>query len=38
MGCQVDYGIVPINGGTLEELAERRLWEKVVGAELGTKD
>jgi hypothetical protein len=26
MGCKVVYGIVPIGGKTLEELAEERLW------------
>ena len=28
MGCTVVYGIVPKDGGTLEELAEQRLWKK----------
>jgi hypothetical protein len=32
MGCKVVYGIVPRNGGTLEELELYRLWEKVVEA------
>jgi hypothetical protein len=36
MGCKVVYGVVPVNGKTLEELAEERLWRKVLGA--GTKD
>ncbi len=31
MGCKVVYGIVPEDGRTLEELAEERLWEKVLG-------
>ncbi len=32
MGCKVVYGVVPLNGKTLEELAEERLWRKVLGA------
>ena len=35
MGCKVVYGVVPLNGKTLEDLAEERLWRKVLGA--GTK-
>jgi predicted DNA-binding mobile mystery protein A len=31
MGCDVVYGIVPKGGMTLEALAERRLWESVLG-------
>jgi hypothetical protein len=31
MGCKVVYGVVPINGKTLEEMAEERLWRKVLG-------
>ena len=31
MGCKVVYGVVPLNGKTLEELAEERLWRKVLG-------
>jgi transcriptional regulator with XRE-family HTH domain len=31
MGCKVVYGVVPVNGKTLEELAEERLWRKVLG-------
>jgi hypothetical protein len=31
MGCKLVYGIVPESGRTLEELAERRLWESVLG-------
>jgi predicted DNA-binding mobile mystery protein A len=31
MGCKLVYAIVPREGNTLEELAERRLWEKVLG-------
>jgi hypothetical protein len=35
MGCKVVYGVVPLNGRTLEYVAEERLWRKVLGA--GTK-
>ena len=31
MGCKMVYGIVPMDGMTLEELAEERLWESVLG-------
>jgi hypothetical protein len=31
MECKVVYGVVPLNGGTLEEFAEQRLWKKVLG-------
>jgi transcriptional regulator with XRE-family HTH domain len=31
VGCKVVYGVVPVNGKTLEELAEERLWRKVLG-------
>ena len=31
MGCNVVYGIVPKGGKTLDALAERRLWESVIG-------
>ena len=34
MGCKVVYAIIPSNGETLEELAERRWWKK----ELGTRE
>jgi hypothetical protein len=30
MGCKAVYGVVPLNGKTLEELAEDRLWRKVL--------
>jgi transcriptional regulator with XRE-family HTH domain len=30
MGCKVVYAIVPINGGTLEALAEYRMWKKAL--------
>jgi hypothetical protein len=32
MGCKVVYGLVPLNGKTLEELAEERLWKEVLGS------
>jgi hypothetical protein len=32
MGCHLIYAVVPENGKTLEELAEKRLWSKVLGA------
>jgi transcriptional regulator with XRE-family HTH domain len=35
MGCKLVYGIVPKGGKTLEELAEKRLWEGVVGKDKG---
>jgi hypothetical protein len=35
MGCKVVYGVVPLNGKTLEELAEERMWREVLG-EQGT--
>jgi hypothetical protein len=39
MGCKVVYGIVPMGGKTLEELAEKRLWEEVLGSrERGKKE
>jgi transcriptional regulator with XRE-family HTH domain len=31
MGCKVVYGVVPLNGKTLEEVAEERLWREVLG-------
>ena len=31
MGCKVVYGVVPVNGKTLEDVAEERLWRKVLG-------
>jgi hypothetical protein len=33
MGCKVVYGIVPANGKTLEEMAEERLWRRVIGGD-----
>ncbi|MFZ1085760.1 MAG: hypothetical protein WAN35_12420 [Terracidiphilus sp.] len=35
MGCKLIYSIVPSDGKTLEDLAERRLWSEVLG---GTRD
>ncbi len=32
MGCKVVYGVVPMNGKSLEDLAEERLWRRVLGA------
>ncbi len=32
MGCKVVYGVVPLNGQTLEELAEERMWRDVLGS------
>jgi len=31
MGCMVIYAVVPRNGGTLEEMAEKRAWGKRLG-------
>jgi transcriptional regulator with XRE-family HTH domain len=31
MGCQLVYAVVPRDGKTLEDLAEKRLWAKVLG-------
>jgi hypothetical protein len=36
MGCVVVYGIVPEGGKTLDALADRRLWESVLGT--GNRD
>jgi hypothetical protein len=35
MGCKVVYGVVPLNGKTLEELAEERMWRDVLGSGVG---
>jgi hypothetical protein len=32
MGCKLVYAIVPQQGKTLEDLVERRSWERVLGA------
>lgn len=39
MGCKVVYGVIPLNGKTLEDLAEERLWRDVFGGyrDQGTK-
>ena len=34
VGCKMVYGIVPLGGRTLGELAEERLWASVLGAEV----
>jgi transcriptional regulator with XRE-family HTH domain len=36
MDCKVVYGVVPLNGKTLEELAEERLWKDVLGKDSET--
>ena len=33
MGCKVLYAVIPKEGQTLEGLAERRKWERLLGAE-----
>jgi predicted DNA-binding mobile mystery protein A len=38
MECDVVYGIVPKGGKTLDALAERRLWESVLGVMTGTRE
>lgn len=38
MGCQLIYAVVPSDGKTLEDLAEKRLWAKVLGAETVFRD
>jgi predicted DNA-binding mobile mystery protein A len=38
MGCKVVYGLVPLNGKTLEELAEERLWKSVLGDKGGESE
>lgn len=30
MGCKVVYGVVPVNGKSLEDVVEARLWKKVL--------
>jgi transcriptional regulator with XRE-family HTH domain len=32
MGCNLVYAVVPRDGKTLEDLAERRLWAEVLGS------
>jgi hypothetical protein len=36
MGCKVVYGVVPMKGRTFEDMAEERLWRRVLGE--GTRD
>ena len=31
MECEVVYAVIPQDGKTLEQLAERRMWEKLLG-------
>jgi DNA-binding transcriptional regulator YiaG len=31
MGCHIVYAVVPRDGGTLEEMAERRKWSRMLG-------
>jgi transcriptional regulator with XRE-family HTH domain len=38
MGCKMVYGIVPLGGKTLVELAEERLWASVLGEKQGLED
>jgi transcriptional regulator with XRE-family HTH domain len=33
MGCRVVYGVVPLEGKTLDTVADERLWRKVLGTE-----
>ena len=33
MGCEVVYGVVPKNGGTLEAMAERKMWRRLLAEE-----
>ena len=33
MGCQVVYALIPGDGTTLEEMADRRQWKKRLGVE-----
>ena len=32
MGCKVVYAVIPKEGQTLEGMAERRKWERILGA------
>jgi transcriptional regulator with XRE-family HTH domain len=36
MDCKLIYAVVPRDGKTLEDLAEKRLWSKVLGT--GTRN
>ena len=31
MGCQVVYAVIPCDGKTLEEMADRQRWIKLLG-------
>jgi hypothetical protein len=31
MGFVLVYAIVPLDGETLEQMADRRMWEKLLG-------
>lgn len=33
LGCYLVYGLVPIDGETLEHMASKRLWKKLLGKE-----
>lgn len=33
MGCQMVYALIPRDGGTLEEMAERRKWSRLLEEE-----
>jgi transcriptional regulator with XRE-family HTH domain len=35
MGCSVVYGVVPLEGKTLDTVADERLWQKVLGEDSG---
>jgi transcriptional regulator with XRE-family HTH domain len=35
LGCYLVYGLVPMDGETLEHMASKRLWEKLLGKERG---
>jgi transcriptional regulator with XRE-family HTH domain len=38
MDCKVLYGIVPIGGKTLDDLAEKRLWASLLGVKSEIRD
>jgi hypothetical protein len=38
MGCMLAYAIVPRNGKTLEDLADKRKWEKEIGVGTRTRE
>lgn len=35
LGCYLVYGLVPIDGETLEHMANKRLWKKLLEKEKG---